>query len=100
MNLFPLQKLELWNQDINVVIDFPFGVILSTFCDGSGAAKMDMNGMEIDPSHVATNMLCLGIGLEYEEQPVLIHWGLDKCPPFSKRHFQMHFLEWKCINFD
>ena len=21
-------------------------------------------------------------------------------PPFSRRHFQMHFLEWKCINFD
>ena len=21
-------------------------------------------------------------------------------PPFSRRHFQIHFLEWKCINFD
>ena len=21
-------------------------------------------------------------------------------PPFSERHFQMHFLEWKCMNFD
>ena len=28
------------------------------------------------------------------------HWGRDKWPPFSRRHFQMHFLEWKCINFD
>ena len=46
---------------------FPFGVILSTYCDGSGAAKMDMNEMEIDQSQVATNMLCLGMGLEYEE---------------------------------
>ena len=46
---------------------FPFGVILSTFCDGSGAAKMDLNGMEIDPSQVATNMSCLEMGLEYEE---------------------------------
>ena len=23
-----------------------------------------------------------------------------KWPPFSRRHFQMHFLEWKCMNFD
>ena len=22
-----------------------------------------------------------------------------KLPPFCKRHFQMHFLEWKCMNF-
>ena len=22
-----------------------------------------------------------------------------KWPPFCRRHFQMHFLEWKCINF-
>ena len=24
----------------------------------------------------------------------------SKWPPFSRRHFQMHFLEWKCMNFD
>ena len=30
----------------------------------------------------------------------ITHWGQDKRPPFSRRHFQMHFLEWKCINFD
>ena len=30
----------------------------------------------------------------------LTDWGRDKWPPFSRRHFQMHFLEWKCINFD
>ena len=30
----------------------------------------------------------------------LTHWGRDKWPPFSRRHFQMHFLEWKCIHFD
>ena len=23
-----------------------------------------------------------------------------RLPPFSRRHIQMHFLEWKCINFD
>ena len=30
----------------------------------------------------------------------LTHWGRDKWPPFSRRHFQMDFLEWKCMNFD
>ena len=31
---------------------------------------------------------------------LLTHWGRDKWSPFSRRHFKMHFLEWKCINFD
>ena len=30
----------------------------------------------------------------------ITHWGWDKWPPFARRHFQMHFLEWKYINFD
>ena len=32
--------------------------------------------------------------------PCLTHWGRDKWSPFSRWHFQMHILEWKCINFD
>ena len=32
--------------------------------------------------------------------PHLTHWGRDKWTPFSRRHFQMHFLDWKCMNFD
>ena len=31
---------------------------------------------------------------------VLTHWGPHKRPPFSRRHFQMDCLEWKCIKFD
>ena len=31
---------------------------------------------------------------------ILTHWGRDKWPPFSRRYLQMHFLKWKCINFD
>ena len=30
-------------------------------------------------------------------------WHIEaetKWPPFSRRHFQMDFLEWKCMNFD
>ena len=26
--------------------------------------------------------------------------GRDKWPTFTRRHFQIHFLEWKCVNFD
>ena len=28
----------------------------------------------------------------------LTRWGLDKWTPFGRRHFQVHFLEWKCLN--
>ena len=30
----------------------------------------------------------------------LSHWGRDKRTPFRRRHFQMHFLQWKCWNYD
>ena len=29
----------------------------------------------------------------------LTHWGRDKCLPFRRRQFEMHFLERKCIKF-
>ena len=32
--------------------------------------------------------------------PVLTHWGQDKMAAVSQATFQMHFLEWKCWNFD
>ena len=28
----------------------------------------------------------------------LTHWGRDKWTPFRRRHFQLHFPEWKCLN--
>ena len=30
----------------------------------------------------------------------LTHWGRGKWTPFRRRHFQMHFLEWKYLNSD
>ena len=30
----------------------------------------------------------------------LTHWGRDKWLPISRRHFQMHFLQWKCMNYN
>ena len=30
----------------------------------------------------------------------LTHWGRDKWTPFRRRHIQMHFREWKYMNFD
>ena len=30
----------------------------------------------------------------------LTHWGQFKWPPFSRRHFEIDFLEWICLNFD
>ena len=31
---------------------------------------------------------------------LLTHWGRDNPTPFRRRHFQMHFLERKCLNSD
>ena len=33
-------------------------------------------------------------------QVSLTHWGRDKMAAISRRHFQIYFLEWKCMNFD
>ena len=33
-------------------------------------------------------------------RPLLTHWRREKWPPYSRRHFEIHFLEWKCMNFD
>ena len=30
----------------------------------------------------------------------LTHWGRDKMDAIRRRHFQVHFLEWKCIHYD
>ena len=30
----------------------------------------------------------------------LTHWCCDKMANFPRRHFQMHFLEWKWLNFE
>ena len=46
-------------------------------------------------------MICSHGSWKYwQYQAILTHWGRDKWPPFSRRLFQMDFLEWKCMNFD
>ena len=42
-----------------------------------------------------------GIGWNMVENVILWHIEAEtKRPPFSRRHLQMHFHEWKCMNFD
>ena len=37
----------------------------------------------------------------HNNQIVIKHIETEtKWPPFSRRHFQMHLLEWECMNFD
>ena len=43
---------------------------------------------------------CRPWGISSWTSAYLTHWGRDKCPPFPRRHFQMHFLEWKYMNSD
>ena len=35
-----------------------------------------------------------------ESYLLLTHWGRDKIAAIFQTTFQMHFLEWKCKNFD
>ena len=42
---------------------------------------------------------CINVFQQGAPYMLLTQWGRDKWRPFSRRHFQMHFLEWKCINF-
>ena len=36
--------------------------------------------------------------MQYTADPYMLpHWGQEKWPPFCRRNFQMHFLEWKYI---
>ena len=37
--------------------------------------------------------------LQFMGLRVIKHWGRDKWPPFSRRHFQTHFRECNCMNF-
>ena len=47
--------------------------------------------------------LCSGDNLVYDFNVCLVipltHWGRDKWPTFPRRHFQMQFLESKCLKF-
>ena len=49
----------------------------------------------------APNFPCLVIfGILEEDDPVINHIEAEtKWPPFGRGHFQMHFLEWKHLNF-
>ena len=51
-----------------------------------------------------TKLWCIANVLFWSSTPIghcraLTHWGETNLPPFSRRYFQMHFLEWKYVNF-
>ena len=59
------------------------------------ATFIDFTNQTYDKDTGRSMMACKGqAGL------LLTHWGRDKWPPFSRRQFETHFLEWKCMNFD
>ena len=53
-----------------------------------------------EPRHLVATVLKFSRNTPSSVTEVLSHWGRDKWPPFPRRHFQMDFLEWKCMNFD
>ena len=49
---------------------------------------------------VVNNSLILN-NLSLKFAPKFVHMKSEtKWPPFKRRHIQIHFLEWKCMNFD
>ena len=45
-------------------------------------------------------VFCCGSKVDQLCRTISTHWGRDKMAANSWRHFQMHFLEWKYVNFD
>ena len=45
-------------------------------------------------------MLCKMMNALFLYTHSLTHWGGDKMAAIYQTTIQMHFLEWKCINFD
>ena len=45
-------------------------------------------------------VFCCGSRVDQLCRTISTHWGRDKMAANSWRHFQMHFLEWKYVNFD
>ena len=43
--------------------------------------------------------LKIAVILRWVRSMSLTHWGREKWRPFSRRHFQIHFLKWKFMNF-
>ena len=48
----------------------------------------------------ATNWMSPMYSSEWALRDSLTLWGWDKMATISRRHFQIYFPEWKCINFD
>ena len=48
---------------------------------------------------INSNKLCIRLALKHVLFCLLTHWVRDKMVPFC-RHFQTHFLQWKCLKFD
>ena len=72
-----------------------------------------MAGQGITKSHGASNINLINVPYNHhnvfpcQHQPMntgsntmLTHWGWNKMAPFSRWHFPMNFLEWKCMNFN
>ena len=52
---------------------------------------------QIDTTTIKTHIY---VYISTDTASKLTHWGRDKWTPFRRRNFQMHFLEWKCLNSD
>ena len=73
------------------------GPMICTSVDDKSILIQVMAWRRTDLWYIVLMMTRIYASLELDE---LTHWGRDKWTPFRRRHFQMHFLQWKCFNFD
>ena len=92
-------KAQTWLLNSWLVLWIMYG----KFCRWNGH-KMSVILMLLTSSCSINIFMCLTfvnhIVMLYCVEISLTHWGRGKWTPFRRRHFQMHFLEWKCLNSD
>ena len=71
-----------------------------------------LNALQASPVvHFVTPLSCVSLSMNTQpsvptiildndiQACIKIHWGWDRIAPFCRQHIEMHFLEWKCMDF-
>ena len=74
------------------------GANIVAFCDSLWMSFPSLGYIWINARRKVCSSSNVSFSTTLTDWKMWTHW--DKWPPFSRRHFQMHFLEWKCVHFD
>ena len=84
-----------WDEWFNLVMYWS----QSALCYNGRHQRM---GSDLDSSSTEVIQCCIDIAnlVASLEFIYLTHWGQDHIDAILRQHFQKHFLEWKCLNFN